>query len=298
MHTWVIGSGGLLGGALLQEFPEAFRGGPINWADASQSGRDLSENLSAFRALVSANPQPWLIVWAAGQATVSSDKETCLRELRVFTEFIGMLNEQLPEGPGTFFLTSSAGGVYAGSKQAPFSASSPVAPLSEYGSLKLQQETAATKLKGVRVMIGRVSNLYGPGQDLNKLQGLVSRLVKAGLDKETINIFVPLDTIRDFIFVQDAAATIAQVSQDSGSPNLLVIASGEPKSLGTGSGCASDQNPHCLWRARQWIESGIRPAHDSHRFEPPVYTLSRWGQIRDFGFTRPIAEPVILKPIP
>jgi UDP-glucose 4-epimerase len=233
MHTWVIGSGGLLGGALLQEFPEAFRGGPINWADASQSGRDLSENLSAFRALVSANPQPWLIVWAAGQATVSSDKETCLRELRVFTEFIGMLNEQLPEGPGTFFLTSSAGGVYAGSKQAPFSASSPVAPLSEYGSLKLQQETAATKLKGVRVMIGRVSNLYGPGQDLNKLQGLVSRLVKAGLDKETINIFVPLDTIRDFIFVQDAAATIAQVSQDSGSPNLLVIASGEPKSLGT-----------------------------------------------------------------
>jgi UDP-glucose 4-epimerase len=228
MHTWVIGSGGLLGGALLQEFPEAFRGGPINWADASQSGRDLSENLSAFRALVSANPQPWLIVWAAGQATVSSDKETCLRELRVFTEFIGMLNEQLPEGPGTFFLTSSAGGVYAGSKQAPFSASSPVAPLSEYGSLKLQQETAATKLKGVRV-----SNLYGPGQDLNKLQGLVSRLVKAGLDKETINIFVPLDTIRDFIFVQDAAATIAQVSQDSGSPNLLVIASGEPKSLGT-----------------------------------------------------------------
>jgi UDP-glucose 4-epimerase len=233
MHTWVIGSGGLLGGALIQEFPEAFRGSPINWADASQSVRDLSENLSAFRALVSANPQPWLIVWAAGQATVSSDKETCLRELRVFTEFIGMLNEQLPEGPGTFFLTSSAGGVYAGSKQAPFSASSPVAPLSEYGSLKLQQETAATKLAGVRVMIGRVSNLYGPGQDLNKLQGLVSRLVKAGLDKETINIFVPLDTIRDFIFVQDAAATIAQVAQDSGSPNLLVIASGEPKSLGT-----------------------------------------------------------------
>jgi UDP-glucose 4-epimerase len=233
MHTWVIGSSGLLGGALIQEFPEAFRGSPINWADASQSVRDLSENLLAFRALVSANPQPWLIVWAAGQATVSSDKETCHRELEVFTEFIGMLNDQLPEGPGTFFLTSSAGGVYAGSGQAPFSASSPVTPLSEYGSLKLQQETAATKLAGVRVMIGRVSNLYGPGQDLNKLQGLVSRLVKAGLDKETINIFVPLDTIRDFIFVQDAAATIAQVSQDLGSPDLLVIASGEPKSLGT-----------------------------------------------------------------
>jgi UDP-glucose 4-epimerase len=233
MHTWIIGSGGLLGGALLQEFPDAFRGSPINWADGSQSVRDLSKNLSAFRALVSANPQPWLIVWAAGHATVSSGKETCRRELEVFTEFIETLEKLLPEGPGTFFLTSSAGGVYAGSGQAPFSASSAVAPLSEYGFLKLQQETIARKLEEVRVMIGRVSNLYGPGQDLNKLQGLVSRLVKAGLEKETINIFVPLDTIRDFIFVQDAAATIAQVAQDPGSPNLLVIASGEPKSLGT-----------------------------------------------------------------
>jgi len=233
MHTWVIGSGGLLGGALLHELPEVFRGSPVNWADASQSVRDLSDNLTAFRALVSANPQPWLIVWAAGHATVSSDNETCSRELEVFTEFIGKLQGQLPEGSGTFFLTSSAGGVYAGSGQAPFSASSPVAPLSEYGFLKLHQETIAKKLVGVRVKIGRVSNLYGPGQDLNKLQGLVSRLVKAGLEKETINIFVPLDTIRDFIFVQDAAATIAQVTQDPGSPGLLVIASGEPKSLAT-----------------------------------------------------------------
>ena len=233
MHTWIIGSGGLLGGALVQEFPEAFRGDPINWTDTEQSISDLTKNLAAFGEMVNAQPQPWLIVWAAGHATVSNDRETCLRELEVFTEFIGRLEKKLPEGPGTFFLTSSAGGVYAGSQQAPFSASSPVTPLSEYGSLKLQQESAATKLEGVRVMIGRVSNLYGPGQDLNKLQGLVSRLVKAGLDKETINIFVPLDTIRDFIFVQDAAATIAQVTQDLGSPDLLVIASGEPKSLGS-----------------------------------------------------------------
>ena len=233
MHTWIIGSGGLLGGALVQEFPESFRGERINWTDTEQSISDLMKNFAAFREMVNAQPQPWLIVWAAGHATVSSDRATCLRELEVFTEFMDLLKQSLPEGPGTFFLTSSAGGVYAGSRPAPFSESSVAVPLSEYGFLKLQQEKVAQKLDGVRVMIGRVSNLYGPGQDLNKLQGLVSRLVKAGLEKQSINIFVPLDTIRDFIFVQDAAATIAQATQDSGAPNLLVIASGEPKSLGT-----------------------------------------------------------------
>ena len=272
MHTWVIGSGGLLGGALIREFPVTFRGTSINWEDATQSVRDLSENLIAFRTLVSTNPQPWLIVWAAGYATVTSDRETCHKELKVFTEFIGILEEQLPEGPGVFFLTSSAGGVYAGSTQAPFSATSAVAPLSEYGFLKLQQETVAQKLEGVRVMIGRLSNLYGPGQDLNKLQGVVSRLVKAGLEKETINIFVPLDTIRDFIFVQDAAATIAEVTQHSGSPNLIVIASGEPKSLGTVIAQVQD-----VLRIKIPIAYGV---HDS-----------RFSQVSDLRMTPTVLSP-------
>jgi UDP-glucose 4-epimerase len=233
MQIWIVGAGGLLGGALAREFPGAFRGSPINWTNAQQSIIDLAANLATFRALIHEHSQPWLIVWAAGHATVASDQKTCLTELEVFTAFMEQLHLNLPEGPGTFFLTSSAGGVYAGSMPAPFSASSVAVPLSEYGFLKLQQEKVAQKLDGVRVIIGRVSNIYGPGQDLNKLQGLVSRLVRAGLEKESMNVFVPLDTIRDFIYVQDAAATIAQVTQDPQSPNLLVIASGEPKSLGT-----------------------------------------------------------------
>ena len=233
MHTWIIGSGGLLGSALLGEFPEAFQGEKIDWANPRQSVSDLEKNLRKFCAVAENDPQPWLIIWAAGHATVSSDQEICRTELSVFSDFIAYLQDNLPTGQGTFFLTSSAGGVYAGSTGAPFSAESIPAPISDYGTLKLAQESVAQNLTGLRVVIGRLSNLYGAGQDLNKLQGLVSRLVKAGLEKEAVNIFVPLDTIRDFIYVQDAAATIASVVRDPQSPDLVVIASGEPRSLGT-----------------------------------------------------------------
>ena len=233
MHTWIIGSGGLLGSALLHEFPDAFRGEKINWDDPRQSVSDLIHNLQNFRSLVENDPQPWLIIWAAGHATVSSDQEICQTELSVFSDFITYLQDNLPTGQGTFFLTSSAGGVYAGSTGAPFSVDSVPASISDYGTLKLAQESVAQQLRGVRVVVGRLSNLYGAGQDLNKLQGLVSRLVKAGLEKETVNIFVPLDTIRDFIYVQDAAATIASLARDPQLPDLVVIASGEPRSLGT-----------------------------------------------------------------
>ena len=233
MNTWIIGAGGLLGHALTTSVKDTFAATPINWGDPDLSVDQLTQNLKQFVSIVEPQSLPWSIIWAAGHATVSSDADTCQRELEVFTRFTQSLAEIDTRGNGTFFLTSSAGGVYAGSAPAPFSVESAVAPTSEYGHLKLAQEQTALQLDHWNVRIGRVSNLYGPGQDLNKLQGLVSRLVLAALEKETINIFVPLDTLRDFIYVQDAADTISELVHNPESPQIAIIASGEPKSLGT-----------------------------------------------------------------
>ncbi len=48
-----------------------------------------------------------------------------------------------------------------------------------------------------------------------------------------MNIFVPLDTIRDFVFVNDAAQVINTLATMDSPPKIAVIASGEPKSLAT-----------------------------------------------------------------
>ena len=161
------------------------------------------------------------------------------QELATFERFIGALTNAQPKGQGSFTLVSSAGGVYAGSHSPPFTSASQARPISTYGNLKLAQEQAIAQLPqhGISTTITRVSNLYGPGQDLRKLQGVVSRLCWSGISKDEVNIFVPLDTLRDYIYVDDAAARILHWSKPESSmphndPIVRVVASGQPMGLG------------------------------------------------------------------
>ena len=234
-NTWIIGSGGLLGSALRNTVVDGFDAKPIHWGDQDESGEDLKANLKVFTAQLDPS-HPWRIIWAAGHATVSSTEDKCQNELTTFSEFVSHAQEHLTTA-GRFFLTSSAGGVYAGSSDPPFNAESVPVPTSAYGRLKLDQEKILTvTFKGrvdVHTTIGRISNLYGPGQNLGKLQGLISHLILAALSKRAMNMFVPLDTIRDFLFVEDAAETIRVLTTMDCPPSIAVIATGEPKSLAT-----------------------------------------------------------------
>ena len=56
----------------------------------------------------------------------------------------------------------------------------------------------------VDLLVGRFSNLYGPGQSLSKAQGLISHVGRAALRREPVSLYVPLDTIRDYLFAADA----------------------------------------------------------------------------------------------
>jgi UDP-glucose 4-epimerase len=89
----------------------------------------------------------------------------------------------------------------------------------------------------VPLVIGRISNLYGPGQKLDKQQGLISQLCLATARREVLNIFVPMDTLRDYLYVEDAAAmihsllrTAVQLQPDE--PTLRNLASRRPTSVG------------------------------------------------------------------
>jgi UDP-glucose 4-epimerase len=57
-------------------------------------------------------------------------------------------------------------------------------------------------------LIGRVSNLYGPGQNLAKAQGLISVFAKAYLTAQPVSVYVSLDTLRDYLYVDDAARLV------------------------------------------------------------------------------------------
>jgi len=235
MTTWVVGSGGLLGSALARHLTTAFSANPVPWSDTQRASEHLASEVARFASQV--RGERWSIIWAAGAATTSSSPMAAEAEIEPLRGLLTGIRKHLADTNGQFFLTSSAGGVYAGSANPPFSSATSVHPLSPYGELKLAQERLARAMLtgSVPVTVGRVSNLYGPGQDLNKLQGLISRLALASITRQPINIFVPLDTIRDYIFVDDAARTIIKVLQRTASSDRVkieVVASGSPTTVG------------------------------------------------------------------
>jgi UDP-glucose 4-epimerase len=157
---------------------------------------------------------PWNIAWCAGGGVVSTAEETLAAEARQFTAFlhdIGGSPLSLPDG--ALLVASSAGGVYAGSSsRPPYTESSPTGPLVAYGRLKLTMEDAVRAFAdktGSAALIARIANLYGPGQDLGKPQGLVSQLCRAEVTGDPVVVYVPLDTMRDYVFVDDCADLLA-----------------------------------------------------------------------------------------
>jgi UDP-glucose 4-epimerase len=115
---------------------------------------------------------------------------------------------------GRVFLASSAGGVYAGSSDRPLHEGSLPRPISAYGRAKLRQEQELEGWAGrhpeVSVLVARISNLYGPGQKMDKPQGLISHMSRCLIHHQPVHIYVPLDTIRDYVFVEDAAHAIVR----------------------------------------------------------------------------------------
>jgi NAD dependent epimerase/dehydratase family len=138
---------------------------------------------------------------------------------------------------GALFVASSAGGIYAGSAQPPFSEQTPARPISPYGHAKLATEWLAADFSertGVPVLIGRIANLYGPGQNVDKPQGLVSQLCRAHLTRTPVSIYVPLDTARDYLYVDDAARVIVdglERVREEGGRKIKIIASGRTTSV-------------------------------------------------------------------
>ena len=241
--TWTVGAGGLIGSAINRQSSNAFHTSAIPWADYEATLSALALQLNDFRA--KSQSGPWAIIWAAGAATVASSEAETTQETLVLKGFLELLKAAPPQGAGVFFLVSSAGGVFAGALNPPFTETSEPNPISPYGLAKLANEQLAQRIltECCQVIIGRFSNIYGPGQKLDKLQGLISRLALSAITKEPINIFVPLSTVRDYIYVDDAAdaahawinETHTRNATGSNTPNtssVKIIAAGQGTSIG------------------------------------------------------------------
>lgn len=207
--TWVIGRGGLLGQSLEKALDPAalwVPPEPIAWLAPSAGAMDLRRQVAEF--LRAAGDRTWSVAWCAGAGVTGSSQQTLQLELTALRETLDALGDASRGRDGAFFFASSAGGVYAGVGAPPYDESSPVQPLGAYGQAKLDAEALIagwSQATGTPSLIGRIANLYGPGQNLAKAQGLISQICRSHLTGQPLSIYVSLDTLRDYLFAPDCA---------------------------------------------------------------------------------------------
>jgi UDP-glucose 4-epimerase len=237
--TWVIGRGGLLGqsvekaiGDVMKHGPARTSGGtggtggygvagavgdghlwhpeqPIDWSAPGAGAVDLRLRAAEFLAAV--GDRPWSVAWCAGAGVTASSPRALDLELAALRETLDALAGAPPGRNGAFFFASSAGGVYAGVGAPPYDEFSPVHPLAAYGQAKLDGEALVTSWSqqtGTPSLIGRIANVYGPGQNLDKAQGLISQICRSHLTGQPLSVYVSLDTLRDYFFAPDCGRLI------------------------------------------------------------------------------------------
>ena len=246
MRLCVFGAGGLLGRAVVDAFSAAGHSVTtvsVIWSDVTLFTTQTTEQLTSFLKGVSPG-EPWAILWCAGAGFVGVDQAILDTEtgcLQALLTVLKSLRQQFDvQQPGTFFFSSSAGGVYGRCDDVPITESSEPLPVSPYGHAKLKQENLLRDYcaaeQGLRLLIGRFSNLYGANQNLKKPQGLISHIARSIVAHHPINIFVPLDVLRDYLHVRDAAALTLQAIEHletapAGTQVMKVFATGQPASV-------------------------------------------------------------------
>lgn len=234
---WVIGRG-LLGSSVVDELaPAPVFASSIAWADPRRALQDLSDATADFLGASSGRVR---IYWCAGKGVGSATAQQIQSEVETFRGFLNNLGQVGHGREIDLFLASSVGGAYSGRNDPPYTESTPPLASSPYGEGKLAAERLASEwatATGNRVFIARITNLYGPGQDLSKGQGLISTILLSYITHTPASIYVSLDTLRDYIFARDCARiVIAGVRRlpatPSGTAVLKIVGAGVAVSIG------------------------------------------------------------------
>jgi UDP-glucose 4-epimerase len=247
--AWVVGEGGLLGSAVcrvLAELPgiRRYSASRLPWGDPARLETALDAAARAFAREAIAARAPWWLLWCAGAGVVASDVAALTAETQALQTLLDRVAVHLadprPQLGGRVFLASSAGGIYGSNPDQPLTEASAPAPISEYGVNKLRQEELlrrwARERPHVAWLAGRLSNLYGPGQNLEKPQGLISHVSRCLIHHVPVHVYVPLDTLRDYLYAGDAARAVVSsmaFGESGGWQGGLVkiFASGQPCSV-------------------------------------------------------------------
>ncbi len=148
------------------------------------------------------------IVWAAGKAGFGAKEEEAQAELTHFTNAVKKIEKFSIEykKKSFFYLMSSAGGIHEGLKLV--NSPDKVSLKRPYGELKYAQENILRQSKILKsVVTFRISSVYSHSNVSGRM-GLISVLIKNGINNSVSNIFGAERTLRDYVLDDDIAKCV------------------------------------------------------------------------------------------
>lgn len=102
-----------------------------------------------------------------------------------------------------FVFLSSGGAIYGKTADLPIQESTPLRPINDYGQSKriLESYIEYYSQKGLKTLVFRPGNVYGPNQISSATLGLINELLSGIIERRTVPVFG--NGIRDYLHVQD-----------------------------------------------------------------------------------------------
>jgi UDP-glucose 4-epimerase len=211
---FVFGKNGLIGksvvDSLIRSGHSVYANARIDWKNNDIVCEQIKNSVAAFFNDVKIGN--WMIFWFAGKGGFSVSEEQLDFDRKNFECLLESV-ERFMKRPGLVVLASSAGALYCSESGLPFDESSTVHPNSLYGKLKVDQEAALSSFAektDCPVLITRISTVYGPGSDFTNGYGLINHLCMADITRRPLEIFVPMDTSRNYIYSKDAGELVVR----------------------------------------------------------------------------------------
>lgn len=129
---------------------------------------------------------------------------------------------------------SSGGTVYGTQNQQPIMEEALPRPINHYGNIKLCIENTMMTFavqKNVDILIARLSNPYGPGQDYTKGVGFIDAVVKKAINNEELEVWGDGSIVRDYIYIEDACQMLVLLAEYHGEDRIFNISSGKGVSI-------------------------------------------------------------------
>jgi nucleoside-diphosphate-sugar epimerase len=150
------------------------------------------------------------IIWSAGKAGFNASNDEVINEFDNFRVIVDLFTQQFSDTRNyslEYHLISSGGGLFEGIRN--ITSKTIPRPLRPYGHMKYKQEQYLTSRDDVTfIYIYRTSTLYG-FIEKGQRYGLISVLISNLINHNTTPIFGSYSTMRDYLWVNDAARFIA-----------------------------------------------------------------------------------------